>query len=295
MGAGSLAVLISDFEPAIPTAGSVLNIRGTVTNTSARPVGEVSVGLRLSSTPLPSRGEIPEILAGAGTRVGFPVAGVADAITEELAAGAVAEFALSVPVDDLGLAAPGVYVTGVEALGSTGAGIVRQDLDRTFLPWWPEGTAVEPLLLTTLWPLVGAPLRDATGTLLSEDPAVEMSPAGRLATLVEAAAAQPGAISLPVRASHLARAAPRWPGSSPASRPPYPSPGPMPRGCSTASRTSWQRDGADCSEPCSHSGRPSTPRRLPSSGAASLPRSLSFRVAPPTSRRWRPWPPGRFR
>lgn len=198
IGAGSLAVLISGFEPAIPTAGSVLTIRGTVTNTSARPVGEVSVALRLSSTPLPSRGEIPEILAGAGTRVGFPVPGVADTVAGELAAGAMAEFALSVPVDDLGLAAPGVYVTGVEALGSTGAGVVRQDLDRTFLPWWPSGTAVQPLLLTTLWPLVGAPLRDATGTLLSEDPAVEMSPAGRLATLVEAAAVQPGAISLVV-------------------------------------------------------------------------------------------------
>jgi hypothetical protein len=198
MGAGALAVRIVSFEPAIPTAGSRLTIRGTVSNTSRAPVDEVAVALRISSTPLPSRGEIPEVLAGSGTRVGMGVPDAARPIADQLAAGAVSDFALSVPVDDLGLAAPGVYVTGVEALGSTGTGVVRQDLDRTFLPWWPEGTAVQPLLLTTLWPLVGAPLRDATGILLNEEPAVEMSPTGRLATLVGAAAARPGVVSMVV-------------------------------------------------------------------------------------------------
>ncbi|MDH3959592.1 MAG: DUF6049 family protein, partial [Actinomycetota bacterium] len=64
--------------------------------------------------------------------------------------------------------------------------------------WWPEGAALEPLLLTTIWPLSGAPLRDAQGILLTEDAAVQMSPAGRLTRLLDAAAADPGSVSLVV-------------------------------------------------------------------------------------------------
>ena len=198
VGAGALSVQIASFTPAIPAAGEVLRVTGTITNTSEEPVRDVSAVLRLSSPALPSRGEIPEVLAGAGNRVGLPVAGASDAVAESLAPGQSAEFALRARVDALPLAGPGVYVTGAEAVGDSGAGIVRQDIDRTFLPWWPEGTTAEPLELTTLWPLIGAPLRDTMGALLSDEPAVEMSPAGRLATLLAAAADAPGAVSLVV-------------------------------------------------------------------------------------------------
>ena len=80
-------------------------------------------------------------------------------------------------------------------------------MDRTFLPWWPTDTAVEPLLLTTLWPLTGAPLRDAEGVLLTEDAAVQMSPAGRLSRLLDAGAADPGSVSLVVDPEALQSAA----------------------------------------------------------------------------------------
>ena len=80
-------------------------------------------------------------------------------------------------------------------------------MDRTFLPWWPRDTAVEPLLLTTIWPLTGAPLRDAEGVLLTEDAAVQMSPAGRLSRLLDAGAADPGAVSLVVDPEALQSAA----------------------------------------------------------------------------------------
>ena len=198
IGAGALSVRIDELEPAIPEPGDVLVVRGTVTNTSDAPVRSVSTGLRLSPTPMGNRDEIPEVLAGSGLRTGQPVPGSVVPVSDELGPGATQAFELSVDVDDLGLTAAGAYVTGAEALGDSGAGVVRQDLDRTFLPWWPEGAALEPLLLTTIWPLSGAPLRDAQGILLTEDAAVQMSPAGRLTRLLDAAAADPGSVSLVV-------------------------------------------------------------------------------------------------
>ena len=196
VGAGALGIRITGLSPAIPEPGDVLTVRGIITNTSDAPVRDVSAVLRVSPTPLVNRDEIPEVLAGAGQRLGQAVGGADDEVADELAAGQSEPFELRAEVEDLGLAGTGAYVTGAEALGDSGAGTVRQDLDRTFLPWWPTDTAVEPLLLTTIWPLTGAPLRDAEGVLLTEDAAVQMSPAGRLSRLLAAGAADPGSVSL---------------------------------------------------------------------------------------------------
>lgn len=197
VGAGALIVRIAAFEPDVPEAGDTLSVSGTITNTSSTPVTDVAAVLRMSPSPLPSRQEIPEVLAGAGTRLGERV-GDEVALTRSLGPGRAIGFDLRVAVEDLDLASPGVYVTGVEARGSTGDGVVRQDIDRTFLCWWPEGTTAKPLLLTTLWPLSAVPSRDATGVLLDETPAIDMSPAGRLSALLQAAAEHPGAVSLVV-------------------------------------------------------------------------------------------------
>ncbi len=196
IGAGALSVQIDDLEPAIPEPGDVLVVRGTVTNTSDAPVRSVSAGLRLSPTPIGNRAEIPEVLSGSGQRIGLAVPGSTVPVADELAPGATQTFTLRTDVTDLGLTDPGAYVTGAEAVGDSGAGVVGQDMDRTFLPWWPAGTTVEPLLLTTIWPLSGPPLRDAQGILLTEDAAVQMSPSGRLTRLLDAAAADPGSVSL---------------------------------------------------------------------------------------------------
>jgi hypothetical protein len=196
IGAGSLSIRIVEFEPSIPAAGDTLTLRGTITNTSPEPVRAVAAALRVSVTPLANRDEIPEVLTGAGQRFGREIPGTRASVIDELAPGASQPFQLTADVTELGLASSGVYVTGAEALGDSGAGLIRQDMDRTFLPWWPPDPGVEPLLLTTVWPLTGAPLRDAEGVLLTEAAAIAMSPAGRLSRLLEAASAEPGAVSV---------------------------------------------------------------------------------------------------
>jgi len=67
-----------------------------------------------------------------------------------------AEFAIRIPFQDLPLTEPGVYVLGIEVLGSrrgaTGeATDERQGMLRTFLPWFPE--PVTPLQMVWLWPV----------------------------------------------------------------------------------------------------------------------------------------------
>jgi hypothetical protein len=207
IGAGALSVRITSLTPAAPQPGDELTVTGTITNTSTSPVGGVSAQLRVSPTPLVNRDEIPEVLAGAGQRTGVPILGAQDQVTDELSPGQSRSFRLRVEVDDLGLSGAGAYVTGVEARGDSGAGILRQDLDRTFLPWWPPDTTVEPVLLTTIWPLTGAPERDAEGVLLTDESAVQMSPAGRLSRLLDAAAADPGSVSLVIDPEALQAAA----------------------------------------------------------------------------------------
>ncbi len=160
LGDGALTIRIARLAPAIPEPGDQLTVVGTITNSSDAPVSDVSAVLRVSPTPLVNRDEIPEVLAGAGQRLGETIVGTDEAVADELAPGQSRPFEVRADVADLGLGGVGVYVTGVEARGDSGAGAVRQDMDRTFLPWWPRDTAVEPLLLTTLWPLSGAPLRD---------------------------------------------------------------------------------------------------------------------------------------
>ena len=89
------------------------------------------------------------------------------------------------------LGSAGAYVLGVEVRGRDTGAIASQDLDRTLIPWWPKGTASQPLLVTTLLPISGRPERDASGALLREDLGVDMSPSGRLDNLVRAAEDDP--------------------------------------------------------------------------------------------------------
>ena len=186
LGAGALAIRITGFEPAIPGPEDQLTVRGTITNATDVPVGGVTARLRVSPTPLANRDEIPEVLAGAGQRTGEPIEGTSTEVRTSLSPGQSVPFVLRAAVADLGLGPAGAYVTAAEALGDTGTGTVRQDLDRTFLPWWPADAAITPLRLSTLWPMTGAPLRDAEGVLLTEESAVQLSPSGRLANLLGA-------------------------------------------------------------------------------------------------------------
>ena len=161
---GEVAVHLTSQLPLVPAPGETLRISGYVENTTAAGVTDVSVRLRLSPTPVRSRGEIDQILAGDAGRTGISVNSTLTELAPALAPGARSEFSLSVPLDDLGLSpvTPEVIVLGVESIADVpddGSGTRQAGFTRTFLPWFPDPNQVDPTRVTPLLPLTTAPAR----------------------------------------------------------------------------------------------------------------------------------------
>ncbi|MEZ5117442.1 MAG: DUF6049 family protein [Candidatus Nanopelagicales bacterium] len=190
-----LQVSVENLAPAVPTPDGTLVVSGRVSNTADVPVTEVEIRLRLSTIPLLGRAEIESVVDGASNYDGLAVDGTRERISERLRPGGEASFRLEVPFTDLPLSATGVYVLGVEALGRYDGLFDRQGLTRTFLPWVPYPEQLDPSRLVTMWPIVDFPSRDAAGVLVTDRTPRELSPGGRLRTLVDVGAAAPGTVS----------------------------------------------------------------------------------------------------
>ncbi|MFF8769953.1 DUF6049 family protein [Kitasatospora sp. NPDC015120] len=114
----------------------------------------------------------------------------------ELGPGQSQPYTLSVAVADLQLTTEGVYELAVDVWGSTADNGRDRPLGiaRTFLPYNPTPAEAQPSRVTTLWPLVHAPVlaaqtlsdNDQTVPVLRDDSlAAEFAPGGRLYALVE--------------------------------------------------------------------------------------------------------------
>ncbi|MFB6889128.1 DUF6049 family protein [Kitasatospora sp. NPDC056327] len=122
----------------------------------------------------------------------------------ELGPGQSQPYTLSVAVADLQLTGEGVYELAVDVWGSTGDNQRDRPLGiaRTFLPYNSGNQAeAQPSRVTTLWPLVHAPVLaaqtysegDQTFPVLRDDSlAAEFAPGGRLNALVETGSAMTG-------------------------------------------------------------------------------------------------------
>ena len=195
-----LAVNIDQLTPLIPKLGDTLVISGTVTNTGTDPVNAVSVRLRVSPTPLDSRYEIASIVNGTTSRDGT-VKGQPVNLTDSLAGGATIAFTITMPISDLGLSSltASVQILHVEALGDAvsgdGSGPDRLGLTRTFLPWFPNPTAVQPTKVVWLWPLTAVPDETTSGTQLSTGLGNSVASGGRLNALLSLAQQDPTALT----------------------------------------------------------------------------------------------------
>lgn len=194
-GQGGLEVRITKLTPLVPTPKSTLNLVGTVTNVSDQQVAQPSVALRVSATPLVTRSEITTVVSGESSREGTRIPGATAQLDGPLDSGESAHFTLSVKMATLRLPRAGAYLVAAEALGDGGDGLVRQDLERTFIGWWPPETTASRIGLNLIWPISSRPDRDGTGTFLSDSLALAVSPTGRLANLVEAGSEHTGALT----------------------------------------------------------------------------------------------------
>ncbi|CAB4939078.1 MAG: hypothetical protein F2840_03880 [Actinobacteria bacterium] len=197
----TINVVVDSLAPLIPARGGDLRISGRVVNSSAQPIEQVAVRLRLSSQPLSDRDQLSDV---ANMPLIPSLAGPSDTAIEEsrsgidpvLRPGEESPFVITVPLADLPLGGAGTYVISVEALGTDPEGAqATLGIQRTFLPWFPKGTDLNPVGLTWLWPLADWPARDADGTLLNDSTPLSLAPGGRLADLVSVASLNPSVVT----------------------------------------------------------------------------------------------------
>jgi hypothetical protein len=192
--AGGVSITVSTLSPGVATSGSTLQVAGAVTNRGSQVVHKVSIRLRMSQGALGSRSELAAVAAGEVTSRDGTV--VVEAPLGDLAPGASEPFDLRQALNDVpALTTFGVYVLGIEVVGTRGAQTGRLAITRTLLPWVPSSPGISPTGFSWLWPLVGAPVRLADGTFANDSLAAALAPGGRLDRLLAAGArlAQEGA------------------------------------------------------------------------------------------------------
>lgn len=181
---GATAVVLEDITPSAPGPDSTVRITGHV-RAGERDLQDLSVRLRFSPSAFVSRG-VMQVYAAGGSSARFetrPLPKTATRVAGKLASGETASFNLTVEVSDLNVDEFGVFPLGVEAV-SGDAPVARQ---RTFLPYTPEDSAVEPTRAAWLWPVVDRPHRAMDGMFVDDELAQSLSTDGRLARLVSAA------------------------------------------------------------------------------------------------------------
>ena len=197
----TINVVVDSLAPLIPARSGNLRIAGRVVNSSPQPIERVTVQLRLSTAPLRDRGELSVVanlplIPRQTTSSDDVLKGSEVDVNSLLRPGEESPFVINIPLRALPLGSAGTYVISVEALGTNYQGVEgSMGIQRTFLPWFPKGTDLNPIGLTWLWPLVDWPARDADGTLLNDSTPLALAPGGRLGDLVSAASKNPSVVT----------------------------------------------------------------------------------------------------
>jgi hypothetical protein len=185
--AGGVKVAVTSLFPGVAAPGATLTVAGTVTNNGDQVVRDVSIRLRFSNTHLNSRAELAAVMAGqVASRDGEVLV---EAPLIDLAPGGSTSFTLHQALSEVpSLTEFGVYVLGLEVVGTRGSSTGRVSITRTLLPWVPAPTDISPTGFSWVWPLVDAPVRQADGRFVDDSLAADLAIGGRLDRLVQAGA-----------------------------------------------------------------------------------------------------------
>jgi hypothetical protein len=192
--AHTLAIAITGMTP---TAGpdSKVTVRGTLVNHTGAPVSGISVQASTSTQSFVSPAQMTEFTDGLAVGTSpllLQPAGQPYQVTGAVPNGATASWAVSFEAaafyDFYGQF--GVFPVQVQA---TAAGTTYSAAARTFLPYWPGGTAAaqtKGLQVAWVWPLIDTPQQGACSqTLATSALAGSVASGGRLSTLLDAGAA----------------------------------------------------------------------------------------------------------
>jgi hypothetical protein len=188
-------VTITSLDPLVPTAAGTLRLAGQVTNSGSASVDDVQIRLRIATTPVLGRSDITSVATGASNVQGQLVNLTLPDAPRHLDPGGPANWSIGVPLIDLPIGGVGVYILVVEAVGTLNGTYQQLGVERTFLPWVPKPSEVQPSRLVWLWPLSEAPGSAPDGVLLSDQIATDLGPTGRLTQLVAIGGTAQGVVS----------------------------------------------------------------------------------------------------
>jgi hypothetical protein len=185
-GKPSVAVVLTQITPQVPTRADTLQISGYVSNTGETEVGPLTVHLERALSPFTERSTFDAFADGTQDHSTIAVEGSQVELNGTVGPGDLDPFRLRVPLASLHLSQRGSYAVKVV----TDGGNVRAET-RTFLPWVPKPREVTPTRVVLLWPLVDRPVRGQDGIFTDDRLASQLGPKGRLAGLVAAGAGAP--------------------------------------------------------------------------------------------------------
>ncbi|MBC7268790.1 MAG: hypothetical protein H5T76_08685 [Streptomyces sp.] len=191
----SVAIALDSVTPAAPGDNDTLTVSGSVTNKGKQTITDAHVDLRVGPE-LTTRSSIDSVSQRTDYVPGVDGVEVGESYAKEftkLTPGVAQRFSISVPTDELNLGGSGVYQLGVSLSGQTSTQAWEQVLgiQRTFLPWQPDGADTKTRT-TFLWPLVASSHMTAetgsneqqTPVFSDDDLAKEISAGGRLEQMV---------------------------------------------------------------------------------------------------------------
>jgi hypothetical protein len=178
-----VAVTLSSILPAgYLRATSTLRVHGQLVNQSETAYQRVSVRLRYSSHAMTTRGEVDAYADDKG--LDPAQAGLPQLVSTTLQVGGQQTWSLSLPVRQMALRTFGVYPISVEVRNAAGTVLGHQ---RTFVTYYPTGTAAQRTKIAWVWPLIDRPHRADDSTFVDDGLERELGSGGRLSNLVAAA------------------------------------------------------------------------------------------------------------
>ena len=183
VAAPALVATITDLTPALPSAGSTIDVNLQLENPGADTISNLQVQFFVSTSPLVGRSQIAAISAG-DLLPTYRVIEEFAASDLELASGASTTIPLRTSTRELGLSLdrPGVYTFGVIVDGG-GIDAIRS---LTFLPWLPRTVSAKPLGVVPIVSISAPPQRGIDGVFYSNSLAKSVASGGRLRAQLDA-------------------------------------------------------------------------------------------------------------
>jgi hypothetical protein len=198
VGTTTLSITITGMTPQWASPRSTIAVTGTLRNNSKSPVGQLTVQLLGSSTPVASVAELQLDASQPYSPATAPLSGATWQANGALAPGASKDWSIRVPASAIGMTTFGVYPLAAQAQDQSGT----QATTTTYVPYEPDkkggysASRPAPAKIAWLWPVIDVPLLNKPWQGNCSGPqaaalAQSLGQSGRLGELARAGAADP--------------------------------------------------------------------------------------------------------